>query len=94
MTASLQSLDVGALTLMPKFDPSVTAYTATTTNATNKITATPASDGATVAIRNGSTAVANGGNATWADGENTLTVDVAYGNSAMTYTVRVTKTTA
>ena len=38
--------------------------------------------------------IANGGNATWANGENTLTVDVAYGNSAMTYTVRVTKTTA
>lgn len=69
----------------------MTAYTASTTNATNKITATPASDTASVAITVGETVVENGSAATWAAGENVVTIKVADGEAEKTYTVTVTK---
>ena len=94
MTASLQSLVVGTLTLNPAFDPDTLSYTADTTNATSKVTATPARSGATVAILNGETPVQNGGTATWSEGENTLTVTVEYGTTKRVYTVTVSKSAA
>jgi len=69
----------------------VTAYTASTTNATNKITATPASDTASVEITVGETEIENGSAATWAAGENVVTIKVTDGDAATTYTVTVTK---
>lgn len=71
----------------------MTEYTATTTNATNKITATPEDEDAAIAILNGETPVENEASATWAEGENTLTVTVTKGSAKKTYTVVVTKTT-
>ena len=71
----------------------MTEYTATTTNATNKITATPEDEDATIVILNGETPVENEASATWAEGENTLTVTVTKGSAEKTYTVVVTKTT-
>lgn len=91
MTASLQSLVVGTLTLNPAFDPDTLSYAADTTNATSKVTATPAKSGATVTIMNGETPVQNGGTATWSDGENTLTVTVKYGTTKRVYAVTVNK---
>ena len=70
----------------------MTEYTATTTNATNKITATPEDEDATIVILNGETPVENKAPATWAEGENTLTVTVTKGSAEKTYTVVVTKT--
>ena len=91
MTASLSGLTIGSLTLTPEFDPDVKQYTATTSNATNKVTAT-AADGADVTIMLGETEMENGTAATWADGENTLTVTVAEdGKTDGVYTVTVTK---
>lgn len=69
----------------------MTAYTASTTNATNKITATPASDTASIEITVGETAVENGSAATWAAGENVVTIKVTDGDATTTYTVTVTK---
>jgi len=72
----------------------VTAYTATTTNASNKVTATAADDTATIEIKNGTTEVANGSNASWSTGENVLTIKVTDGTGPTlekTYTVTVTK---
>lgn len=70
----------------------MTAYTASTTNATNKITATPASDTASVEIAVGEAAVESGSAATWAVGENVVTIKVTDGEAEKTYTVTVTKT--
>ena len=91
MSADLSGLTIGSLTLEPAFDAGKTAYTATTTNATNKVTATAEDPGASVKIMNGDTEVKNGEPATWNDGENTVTVTVTNVSAAKTYTVTVTK---
>ena len=87
-------MTIGALTLTPTFDPETTEYTATTTNATNTVTATPEDDGATVTILNGETHIDNGTAATWVDGANTVTITVKNGTAQKVYTVTVTKTSA
>ena len=72
----------------------MTEYTATTSNATNKVTATAADDTASVKIMLGETEVTNGGNATWEVGENELVITVTDGTGptlTKTYTVTVTK---
>ena len=94
MSARLSGLTIGALSLTPAFDPDVTEYTATTTNATNTITATPEDEGAEVSILNGETPVTNGTAATWQEGANTVTITVTNGEAEEVYTVTVTKQTA
>lgn len=96
--AALSGLSLGSLTLSPAFDPDTTSYTATTTNATNTVTATPANAGASVAITNKGTEgdpveISNGAAATWKAGANTLTVTVTAedGTTTKKYTVTVTK---
>ena len=89
--ATLSALTVGALTLTPTFDPDTTSYTATTSNTTNKITATPADEDATVEIESEDATIAADGTATWEVGENTVTITVTNGTSEMVYTVVVTK---
>lgn len=84
---------MGAITLNPAFDPDITAYTATTTNATNTITATPEDASDTVEISNSGTIVANGTAATWAEGSNTVTITVTNGAASTVYTVDVEKIT-
>lgn len=87
----LASLAIGAKTLVPAFDKNIYNYTCATTDATNTIT-TVAKDGeATMVIKNGSTTVTNGSAATWAAGDNTVTVKVTNGDAEKTYTVTVTK---
>lgn len=91
--ANLAALSLGAAALSPAFAAGTTTYTATTTNATNVIRAVPADAGADVAITVGNVVVANGSAATWAAGENTVTITVtaANGSTTKTYTVTVTK---
>ena len=91
MSADLSGLTIGSLTLTPAFEAGVTAYSAATTNATNKVTATPKDLEASVNILLGDTPVDNGTSAAWQDGENTLTVTVTNGGASKTYTVTVTK---
>lgn len=91
MTATLSELTIGSLTLSPAFDPETTEYTAATSNATNKVTAVASDPRATVVIKNGETEIVSGESATWAEGENTLTVTVTAGELSETYTVTVTK---
>lgn len=88
---TLSALTIGSLTLDPTFDPAVTAYTASTTSATNIITATANDAEATVSIKNGETSVTSGSSATWVAGENTVTVTVTNGSASKVYTVIVTK---
>lgn len=89
--AALSDLRIGSLELAPKFAAGTTAYTVTTNNATNTITAIPASGSAEVAITVGDKAVTNGAAATWAAGTNTVTIKVTDGDQEKTYTVTVTK---
>lgn len=75
----------------------MTEYSATTTNDTNKVTATP-EEGATVVIKlNGTTTVESGTSATWTAGENELEITVTHAEegretATKVYTVAVTKT--
>lgn len=91
ITADLSGLAIGSLSLTPEFDPDVTEYTATTTNATNKVTATPEDEDAEVTIMLGDTEITNGESATWEAGENVLEITVTNGDTEKTYTVTVTK---
>ena len=91
MAARLSALSIGSLTLSPEFDPDVTSYTATTTNATNTISAT-GDDGADVAITVNGSEHSSGSAATWETGENTVTIMVSgTGLTSRTYTITVTK---
>lgn len=91
MSARLSGLTIGALTLTPTFDPDETEYEVTTSAATNKITATPEDENATVEILVGETEIDSGDSATWSAGENTVTITVTNGTETEVYTVTVTK---
>lgn len=88
---ALETLKIGGKTLTPAFDGSTVTYTCATTDATNTITAIARDGDATVAIKNGSTAVTSGSAATWDSGANTVTVTVTNGDYSKTYTITVTK---
>lgn len=93
---SLSELKIGSTpaTLFPPFDPSVLNYTCTVKAHANKITATALSAGAVVSIKNGETSVNSGSNATFAAGENTLTISVTNGHATeRRYTVVVNDAT-
>ena len=91
----LSSMKIGSSKLFPEFNPSVTEYAVIkVTTATSKIDVVASNKKATVEIKNGETPVTNGGNATWSNGENTLTVTVKYANSQKVYTVLVNKDNA
>ena len=79
------------MTLTPTFDSDVTEYEVATTAATNKITATPEDENATVEILVGETEIDSGDSATWSAGENTVTITVTNGDVEKVYTVTVTK---
>ena len=66
-------------------------YEVTTSAATNKITATPEDENATVEILVGETEIDSGDSATWSTGENTVTITVTNGDQEKVYTVTVTK---
>ena len=96
--AELSGLKIGALTLSPEFAGATISYTATTTNATNVITAIPADAGAEIEILVDppvaeSYEIDNGTAVTWETGANTVTITVtaADGTTTKAYTVTVTK---
>ena len=96
--AELASLRIGRIALDPAFAAATTTYTASTTAATNTVTAVPADAGATIEITNlhdtdETDTYDNGAAVTWGTGSNTLTVKVtaANGTATKSYTVTVTK---
>ena len=89
--ADLTSLTIGELTLTPAFDADTTSYTAVTPNAADAVSAVAEDNTAAVAITINGTAHTSGQNATWQEGENTVTVAVNKGSASKTYTVTVTK---
>lgn len=66
-------------------------YTATTTDATNKITAATDDENAVITITVNDEPRANGASATWKDGENVVIVTVTDGTATQDYTMTVTK---
>jgi len=69
----------------------VLEYTTTTTNATNKITASSIDEAVIIEIDLDGDVVANGTSPTWASGENVVTITVTDGISETVYVVTVTK---
>lgn len=66
-------------------------YTAATTNATNKIVATPKVETAEVEIESDDATIADDGTATWSAGANLVTITVTDVVLSKTYKVTVTK---
>jgi len=89
--ARLASLKIGSLALVPPFNKSVMVYTASTTDATNTITAVAKDGEATISIKVNGVAHTNGTPATWDAGANKVEVTVTNGAETETYTVTVTK---
>lgn len=89
--AKLSALSITGVTLTPAFDANITNYTATTTDATNVVTATAADSASVTLLVNGSSHT-SGEAATWNTGTNTVVAIVSKsGYVSRTYTVTVTK---
>lgn len=86
----LTALTIGSLTLNPTFAAGTYEYTATTSNATNVINVTAPAGANVVLIVNGNS-LANGGSATWEDGDNDVLVTVSDSTGSNTYKITVTK---
>ena len=96
--SSLTAMALGELTLTPTFAAGTTSYTASTSNAKDKLAVTPKDPNATITVKLGSTAITAGTDGkyeiTWGDaGEKNVTVKVANGYQGevdTTYTITVT----
>lgn len=90
----LSALSLGTAALTPGFSADVTSYTASTTNSSDAITATPQNPVDRVSIVVNGTVLQNGASATWNDGANVVSVTVTsfVNGTSTTYTVNVTKT--
>ena len=87
----MKALSLGTVSLKPVFSSATKEYTATTTNATNTISAVATLASSTIAITNNGKPVANGSPITWDSGENTVLIKVTNGSASETYTITVTK---
>jgi len=88
---TLSALTIGGVALTPAFLPTITSYTAATTDSTNTITAAASDNSASVVIKNGDDTVTSGSAATWTSGANAVTVTVTKGGYTKTYNINVTK---
>ena len=88
---TLSGLTIGALSLTPAFDSATTSYAVTTSNNSNKVTATPTSEDAEVEILLGDEEIENESSPSWETGENTLTITVTGDAGDKVYTVVITK---
>lgn len=85
----LSTLSIGSLTLTPTFAPGTLAYTATTRNASDAVSAT-APDDVVVKITANGTEITSGDPVTWTLGSNEIVVTATKGEDVTTYTVAVT----
>lgn len=90
--ATLSALSLGTAALNPVFNKNTKTYTASTTNASNTVTATPSDANTKITVKVNDVEISNGSAATWKDGENTVKVETENGTGKETYTVTVTKT--
>ena len=89
--ATLSALTIGSETLSPTFSASTYAYTASTTNSTDTVTATKNVSGASLVLTVNGDSIASGGTATWKTGANVVKAVVTNGAAQKTYVVNVTK---
>lgn len=68
----------------------MTEYTVSTTNASNKVTATAESADAEIEITVNDVELENGSSATWEEGDNEVVIEVTGDSGTTTYTVTVT----
>ena len=68
----------------------MTEYTVSTTNASNKVTATAESADAEIEITVNDAELENGSSATWEEGDNEVVIEVTGDSGTTTYTVTVT----
>ena len=90
--AALKSLTIGALTLVPTFDPGVYAYETSTANTNDTITVATDDNAASAVIKNGSSTVESGSAASWTASTTnkvTITVTAENGETERVYTVAV-----
>lgn len=90
----LASLKIGSNKLFPSFKEGTYEYMVNTSNASSKIEAVAKRAGAVVTIKNGETPVNNGESASFADGENTLSITVNFAGVEKEYIVTVNKSAA
>lgn len=88
---NLSGLTIGSLELTPTFDKNVTEYTATTENATNKVTATAESESAEIKIEVNGVEIDNESSASWNEGENEVIITVTNGANSKEYSVTVVR---
>lgn len=95
--SSLSAMALGELELSPDFAADETTYTASTTNAKDKLTVATTDANAEVTVKLGSSEVTAGEDGkyefTWSEGSNTVTVKVENGYEGevtTTYTITVT----
>ena len=95
--SSLSAMALGELELSPDFAADEDTYTASTTNAKDKLSVTTTDPNAEVTVKLGSTAITAGSDGkyefTWSEGSNTVTVKVTNGYEGevdTTYTITVT----
>ena len=95
--SSLSAMTLGELELSPDFAADETTYTASTTNAKDKLTVATTDANAEVTVKLGSSEVTAGEDGkyefTWSEGSNTVTVKVENGYEGevtTTYTITVT----
>lgn len=95
--SSLSAMTLGELELTPDFASDEDTYTASTTNAKDKLSVTTTDPNAEVTVKLGSTAITAGTDGkyefTWSEGSNTVTVKVTNGYEGevdTTYTITVT----
>jgi hypothetical protein len=91
----LTSLSIGDKVLNPTFASVTLAYAATTTDASNIVSAIASPEGAVItATLNTVPVVDLTSGLVWTDGENTLVITVTSGEESVTYTITVTKEVA
>ena len=95
--SSMSAMALGELELTPDFESDETTYTASTTNAKDKLSVTTTDPNAEVTVKLGSTEITAGSDGkyefTWSEGSNTVTVKVTNGYEGevdTTYTITVT----
>lgn len=91
----LTSLSIGDKVLNPAFASDTLAYTATTTDASNIVSAVASPEDAVITATLNTIPVADlTSGLVWADGENTLVITVSKGEEDTVYTITVTKEVA
>lgn len=89
---TLSALTIADTTLSPTFAAGITDYTASTTDTTNVITATPTDmTNAAVAITVNGNSLTSGTAATWKTGANSVVVIVTNADATKRYNITVTK---